>query len=68
MLQCEGYKMFRGRMTVTPGPKATRGPYQLRGTFLYKPDIGYWYVNGDPEYPWGTSVPAEMCSDFVEEM
>lgn len=69
MLKCEGYMMYQGRMTVTPGPHAKiSGPYQLHGTFLYKPEHDCWYCNGDPQYPWGTSVPAELCSDFVEVM
>ena len=69
MLCCEGYKMFRGRMTVTPGPLATnREPYKLRGTFLFRPDLDVWFCNGDPMFPWGTSVPSDLCSDFVEEM
>lgn len=69
MLTCEGYKMFRGRMTVTPGPLATkREPYKLRGTFLFRPDLDVWFCNGDPNFPWGTSVPVDLCSDMVEEM
>ena len=70
MLQCEGYKMFKGSMTITPNPGAMRRePYQVHGTFLNKPDMkGYWFCNGDPNFPWGTSFPAEMCSEFVEEM
>ena len=69
MLTCEGYKMFRGRMTVTPGPLATkREPYKLHGTFLFRPDLDVWFCSGDPMFPLGTSVPAGMCSDFEEEM
>ena len=67
MLKCEGFMMFKGRMTITPGPTAKREPYEVHGTFLYKPDLNYWFVNGDPQFPWGTSFPADMCSNFVEQ-
>lgn len=58
MLTCEGYKMFYGMATVTPiNPKF---PQQtITGTWLYKPEYGCWYVNGD-------SYPAEIVSDFHE--
>jgi len=68
MLVCEGYKMFKGRMKVTPAPGATRKPFYMTGTFLYKPEYDCWYCNGDPDFPWGTSVSAELCSDFREVM
>ena len=69
MLQCEGHKMFKGSMVITPKPGAMKKePYRVYGTFLNKPELpNYWFVNDCPDFPWGTSFPAEMLSDFREE-
>ena len=45
MLECEGYKMFKGKMRVVPKNK-TYPPFVEDGTWLYKPDYDCWYVNG----------------------
>lgn len=37
MLTCEGYKMFRGTMTITP--LNGHEPYDKHGTWLYKPQV-----------------------------
>ena len=54
MLKCEGYKMFRGKMLITP-TTGIRHPFEIEGTWLYKPDYDCWYCGGD-------SFPAEICS------
>lgn len=59
MLECEGYKMFRGEATVTP--RLVKFPIEkIYGTWLYKPEWDCWYVNGN-------SYPAEIVSDFKED-
>lgn len=59
MLECEGYKMFKGVATVTP--KNPQFPQKtIRGTWLYKPEWDCWYVNGG-------SYPAEIVSDIQED-
>lgn len=64
MLECERYKMFYGRATVTP--INSNPPFKLEGVWLYKPDIGYWFVNKCKEYPLGTSFSPGMLSDFED--
>lgn len=44
-LTCEQYIMFRGTVDVTPKNKDFK-PFSVYGTWLYKPDTGYWYCNG----------------------
>ena len=58
MLQCEGYRIFRGVMRVTPtNPKF---PAQdIRGVWLYKPEYNCWYANG-------SSYDADIC-EIVED-
>ena len=41
MLQCDGYKMFHGTATITPANG--KPPFDVTGTWLYRPDVGYWY-------------------------
>ena len=58
MLECEGYKMFKGLATVTP----TNPKFQaqtINGIWLYKPEYDCWYVNG-------SSYPADIVGDFHE--
>lgn len=45
MLQCEGYKMFRGTMLVTP-KNPNFPPQEITGDWLYKPEYGCWYCKG----------------------
>ena len=49
MLTCEGYKLFYGTATVVP---VNAEPYDVTGTWLYKPEYGCWYCNGS-SYPQG---------------
>lgn len=48
MLTCEGYKMFRGTMTVTP--LNGHEPFDKHGTWLYMPQYDCWYCNGTNSY------------------
>ncbi len=59
MLECEGYKMFKGEATVTP--RFIKFPVEkIFGIWLYKPECDSWYVNG-------RCFLAETVSDFKEE-
>ena len=60
MLKCEGYMMFRGKATIQPVSKS-RKSYVEEGDWLYKPEHDCWYVNG-------SSYPAEIVEDIVEEV
>lgn len=60
MLECEGYKMFRGKATIRPKNKKFKD-YELEGDWLYKPDYDCWYVGG-------FSYPAEIVTDIREEV
>lgn len=59
MLECEGYKMFHGAATINPNNihRPELKPFEVTGTWLYKPEYECWYVNGH-------SYPAEIVSDF----
>lgn len=59
MLNCEGYRMFRGKATVTPCNG--KEPFTVVGDWLYKPEWNCWYVNG-------SSYPAEIVTDIREEV
>ena len=56
MLKCEGYKMFEGTATVRP---VSLPPFDVTGTWLYKPEYDCWYCNG-------RSFPASIVTDIVE--
>ncbi len=63
MLECERYKMFRGTMTITPiaipGDKPI-SPFDVTGTWLYKPEYECWYCKG-------SSYPERICSIKIDE-
>lgn len=66
MLQCEGYKMFKGTMRLLARlPGANDILYT--GTWLYRPDNRMWYLNGCPDYPFGTSFHEDRVQ-IVEEV
>ena len=44
MLQCECYKMFRGKMRITP-KNPLFAPWEEEGVWLYKPEYDCWYGN-----------------------
>jgi hypothetical protein len=45
MLKSEGFKMFRGVMRITPKTNMFK-PFEVYGTWLYRPDTGCWYCDG----------------------
>ena len=63
MLKCEGYKMFKGTVTVVP--VNGRPPFKVKGTWLYKPDTECWYVQ--PEHELSASYTPDVLTDFEEE-
>ena len=63
MLTCEGYKMFEGTALIA---NPSGEPLYVTGRWLFRPDIGYWFVNGSPDYPWGTSFPEEDVTPEVD--
>ena len=66
MLECDGYKMFYGTVKITPvmRPDGTRWrePYDLTGTWLYKPECDSWYCQ--PDHDFSQSFDPEILSDF----
>lgn len=72
MLQCEGYKMFKGIMKVTSkfipttnvknvlNTKNNRYELIIDGTWLYKPEYDCWYCKG-------SSYPASVCEIMNDE-
>lgn len=59
MLTCEGYKMFQGTATIVPKAPGW-DPFEIKGTWLYKPQTGCWYVNGQ-------SFDAAIAQNIQEE-
>lgn len=59
MLECEGYKMFKGSAVIRP-TTVNFVPFHEIGTFLYKPDTKCWYVNG-------SSYPAEIVEQIEDD-
>ena len=57
MLECEGFKMFRGTMVIEP---IKAKPFKLTGTWLYKPEWDCWYCAGH-------SFPSEICTIYEDE-
>lgn len=58
ILVCEGYKMFRGKMLITPKCDNIK-PFEVEGVWLYKPEYDCWYCKG-------SSYCANICT-IVEE-
>lgn len=63
MLTCDGYKMFYGTARIVP--KNDNPPYEMRGTWLYKPEYDCWYCKD--ETGWVTSMSADVVTDIYEE-
>lgn len=59
MIEVGGYKAFRGTMLVTP-QNSVLGPYTLTGDWIYIPQCGCWYGEGQ-------SFPAEICKIVSED-
>ena len=66
MLKCDGYKMFHGAVKITPAPGFGE-PYDMIGTWLFKPNTGCWYCNPD-DGSLTKSIPADIMSDFREDV
>lgn len=62
MLECEGYKMFKGSAFIRPTTVNFTPFHEIHeiGTFLYKPDTKCWYVNGN-------SYPAEIVEQIEDD-
>lgn len=60
MIEVEGYKMFRGKMLITP-IGGFMDPFEEYGDWLYKPEYECWYCNG-------SSYPARICSVQSDEI
>lgn len=52
LLECEGYRMFKGKAFINPASKNVC-PFVEDGVWLYKPEYDCWYCNGH-------SYPAEI--------
>ena len=59
MICVEGYKAFRGTMNITPANPAFP-PFTMDGDWLYKPDTGCWYCQGQ-------SFPDSICKPVDKE-
>ena len=59
MIKVEGYKAFRGILTIAP-PKMPEAKKEMKGDWLYKPEEDCWYGCGN-------SYPAEMCTVTLDE-
>lgn len=59
MLEAQGYKMFKGTAKIVPHTKSVE-PFELYGTWLYKPETGCWYIKGQ-------SYVEEIVQDFKED-
>lgn len=57
MLECEGYKMFKGIMRIIPKSTCVL-PFEVEATWLYKPEYDCWYGKG-------ISYIADIC-EIVE--
>lgn len=59
MLECEGFKMFRGTALVRP-KTINLAVMKVSGVWLYKPEFDCWYVGG-------RSYPAEIVEIVKDE-
>lgn len=66
MLKCEGYQMFKGSAQFIPRIPGAPAPV-YHGTWLYRPDVNHWFLSGCPDYPFGTSFPADRIGNIKED-
>lgn len=59
MLECEGYKMFKGSALIS-SPNGRFEPFTVSGVWLYKPEFETWYCGG-------RSYPAEIVTVMESE-
>ena len=45
ILECDGYKMFKGTMKIKPPQSKRFKSYPLEGVWLYRPDTNCWYCS-----------------------
>lgn len=64
MLVCDGFKMFKGTVTITP--VNGRASYDMTGTWLYRPDTEYWYVEDGKSW-WAQGIDPKIMSNIREE-
>jgi hypothetical protein len=66
-LKCEEYRMFHGTVLVSPVIREDgtrwREPFDLTGTWLYRPDVDTWYCTPDDGGMTKSWVPA-ILSNF----
>ena len=60
MIKVEGYRAFHGDMKVEPRNKLYLSFYICDKDWLFKPDTGCWYGNGQ-------SFPEEICTPVEED-
>ena len=66
MIECDGYRMFRGAATVTPVPESGAEPFRVEGDWLCKPDSpGIWYLQ-PADGGFSRSFCEDILSDFAE--
>ena len=70
MLTCDGYKMFHGTVRIAPVLRADgtrwKEPFDLTGTWLFKPNTGYWYCKPD-DVGFTGSWSSDILSDFRDD-
>jgi hypothetical protein len=64
MLECEGYKMFRGRIVFEQQDIGRQ--FDVVGTWLYKPETDRWYVGSCKLFPFGSSFSNDIVKEIVE--
>lgn len=65
MLKVDGYKMFHGTVRITP-KRADVKPFDMTGTWLYKPMTNCWYCKEDAG-GWTSSWTPDVLSDFRDD-
>lgn len=67
MLECDGIRMFHGTVKVSPMLRL-KEPFDLTGTWMYKPveGVGYWYCKQDSN-GWTSSFCEDVLSDFRDD-
>ena len=66
MLACDGYKMFHGSVKITP--VNGRPPFDLTGTWLFKPETGgMWFCKPDQNGRFAEGYPEDILSDFRDD-
>ena len=64
MLKCDGYKMFHGTVKVVP--VNGKAPFDVTGTWLFKPECCCWYCQKDSG-GFAESYPPDVLDDFSDD-